>query len=119
MATRHTLDINAPVEAAFDAVEDPEKIKLWAEGVEEIIYPYGLDEQNRVGTRFTQRIREGGRVEEYEGVVTAYDRPRHQNSVEEEEEQGDEQGVEADKGEAGARGHRIRIHGQKAALWAV
>ena len=77
MATRHTLDINAPIEAAFDAVEDPEKIKLWAEGVEEITYPYGLDEQNRVGTRFTQRIREGGRVEEYEGVVTAYDRPRH------------------------------------------
>ena len=77
MATRYTLDLDVPIETAFDVVEDPEKIKLWAEGVEEIIYPDGRDEQNPVGTRFKQRIREGGRVEEYEGVVTAYDRPRH------------------------------------------
>lgn len=77
MATRYMLDINVPVEAAFDYVDDPNKMKLWVDGVEETVYPDGLDLANPVGTRFKQQIREGGRLEEYDGKVTAYHKPDH------------------------------------------
>ena len=47
------------------------------DGLEETSYPDGLDRTRPVGTRFVQRIREGGRVSEYQGIVTAYDPQRH------------------------------------------
>jgi uncharacterized protein YndB with AHSA1/START domain len=77
MATQYTLDLNVPIETAFEYVDDPNKMKLWLDGVEETIYLDERDEKNPVGTRFKQRIREGGRVEEYDGQVTAYDKPNH------------------------------------------
>jgi hypothetical protein len=58
-------------------VDDDQKTKLWMDGLEETIYPDGLDRENPVGARFRQRIKEGGRVAEYDGQVTAYDKPRH------------------------------------------
>lgn len=72
-----SIEINAPIEQAFDCVDDNEKLKQWAEGVEEIIPLDPWDPANPVGSRFKQRIREGGRVNEYEGEVTAYDKPHH------------------------------------------
>jgi carbon monoxide dehydrogenase subunit G len=74
----YTLDINAPIEKAFDAVSDPNKLKIWMEGLEETIYASPLDSNaNPVGMKFKQHIREGGRVAEYDGEVTAYDKPHH------------------------------------------
>ncbi len=75
MKITHTLTINAPIDRAFDVVDDPEKFKQWAEGVEETIPGDPWDSDNPVGSRFTQRIREGGRVGEYEGEILAYDKP--------------------------------------------
>jgi carbon monoxide dehydrogenase subunit G len=72
-----TLDINAPPERVFDLIHDPEKHKLWLQGVEETRYLEPSDPVNRVGTKFKQRIRECGRVKEYDGEVTAFDPPRH------------------------------------------
>jgi carbon monoxide dehydrogenase subunit G len=74
----YTLEMNAPIEKAFEAVSDPAKQKIWMEGLEETIYPSPLDSDgNPVGTKFKQRIREGRSVNEYDGEVTAYDKPNH------------------------------------------
>jgi uncharacterized protein YndB with AHSA1/START domain len=74
---RHSLDIDAPIEKVFALVDDPERIKLWMKGLEETVYPTPPNRENPVGTRFKQRIREGRRVAEYDGEVTAYDKPTH------------------------------------------
>ena len=73
----YTLDIHAPADKVFDLIHDPEKHKLWLQGVEETRYVGDYDAANPVGTKFKQRIREGGRVKEYDGEVTAFARPKH------------------------------------------
>jgi len=77
MRYTYTLDINAPVERVFDLLDDPEKLKLWLHGVEETRYVGERDPANPVGAKFKQTIREGGRAQEYDGEVTAYDKPKH------------------------------------------
>lgn len=77
MAFTYALHVNAPIERVFGMVDDPEKLKLWMEGLEETIYTTEFDPQNPVGAKFKQKIREGGHVQEYDGEVTAYDKPKH------------------------------------------
>lgn len=77
MRITRTVHINAPLEQAFAVVDDDQKVMQWAEGVESITYLGDVDRSNPVGARFTQKIREGGRVAEYQGEVVAYDRPHH------------------------------------------
>lgn len=72
-----TLDVNAPADKVFDLIHDPEKHKLWLQGVEETRYLGAYDPEYPVGTKFKQKIREGGRVKEYDGEVTAFARPTH------------------------------------------
>jgi carbon monoxide dehydrogenase subunit G len=69
--------IAAPVARVWDLIDNHENLKLWMDGLEDTTYPDGLDRTRPVGTRFVQRIREGGRVAEYQGVVTAYERLQH------------------------------------------
>jgi uncharacterized protein YndB with AHSA1/START domain len=71
-----TQAIAAPPEKVFHLVDDPEQLKRWLEGVEETTYLAPRNDENPVGTRFKQKIREGGRIQEYDGEVIAYDRPR-------------------------------------------
>lgn len=75
MQTTYQLDIEAPIGTVFEQIDDDEKLKLWMEGLEETSYPSGRDVQNPLGTKFVQKIREGGRVGEYEGEVIAYEKP--------------------------------------------
>jgi carbon monoxide dehydrogenase subunit G len=77
MLCTYTQEIHAPVEKVFDLIHDPEKHKLWLQGVEETRYVGDYDPENPVGAKFKQRIREGGRVKEYDGEVTAFTRPSH------------------------------------------
>ncbi len=77
MKCTFSQEISAPVEKVFDLIHDPEKHKLWLEGVEETRYVGDYDPANPVGTRFKQRIREGRSVKEYDGEVTGFDRPTH------------------------------------------
>lgn len=77
MVVRHRLEIDAPVERVFALVEDPEQMKLWMRGLEETVYPTKRSRPDQVGARFTQRIRQGRRIAEFDGEVTAYDRPHH------------------------------------------
>jgi carbon monoxide dehydrogenase subunit G len=72
-----TLDINAPAARVFDLIHDPEKHKLWLQGVEETRYVGDYDPANPVGAKFKQKIREGRRVKKYDGEVKAFARPKH------------------------------------------
>lgn len=72
-----SMVVAAPVERVWALIDDPENLKRWMDGLEGTTYPDGLDRSRPVGTRFVQRIREGGRVSEYQGIVTAYDHLRH------------------------------------------
>jgi uncharacterized protein YndB with AHSA1/START domain len=77
MSYTFSMHVNAPPDKVFGIIDDPEQLKRWCEGVEETIYVTPKDPVNPVGTKFKQKIREGGQVQEYDGEVTAYDRPRH------------------------------------------
>ena len=77
MNERYQLEIAAPIATVWSLVDDDHNLKKWMDGLEETSYPDGLDRSRVVGTRFVQRIREGGRVQSYEGRVTAYDPPTH------------------------------------------
>jgi len=77
MAATYSMDVNAPIDKLFDCVEDTEKMKLWMDGLEETTYVSPRDPANPVGTKFKQKIREGGRVQEYDGEVLAYEKPKH------------------------------------------
>jgi uncharacterized protein YndB with AHSA1/START domain len=72
-----TIEIEAPITKVFDFINDANKHKLWLDGLEETIREPGYDPKNPLGSRFQQKIREGKKVEVYDGEVTAYDRPRH------------------------------------------
>jgi uncharacterized protein YndB with AHSA1/START domain len=77
VAVSHTLDLKAPIEKVFDLIDDKEKLKLWMDGLEDTVYTSDRDPANPVGTRFRQKIKEGGRVQEYDGEVLAYEKPKH------------------------------------------
>ena len=70
------IQIDASPEAVFDLIADNTRRGEWAEGMETFDYTSDFDPNDAVGTTFTQRIREGGRVTEYHGEITAYDPPK-------------------------------------------
>ena len=72
-----TVDIDAPMTTVFDYINDASKHKLWLEGLEETIREPGYDPKNPLGSKFQQKIRDGKKVEVYDGEVTAFDRPKH------------------------------------------
>ena len=74
MRQERTVEISAPVERVFDLIDDPEKAKLWMDGLQETVITESPP--NRVGTKFRQKIKEGGRTVEYSGEVTAYEPQR-------------------------------------------
>ena len=73
MAVAETILIAATPECVWALIDDPELLPLWMPDVIETIYPDGRPSASLVGTRFAQRVRERGRVTEYQGVVTGYD----------------------------------------------
>ena len=77
MNCTYTLHINAPIAKVFSLVDEEKNLKKWLDGLEETIFPEGYDKAKAVGTKFKQRIKEGGRVNEYDGEVIAYEKPSH------------------------------------------
>jgi uncharacterized protein YndB with AHSA1/START domain len=77
MAMTYSIEMKAPIDKVFDCVDDREKLKLWMDGLAETTYVTERDPANPVGTKFRQKIREGGRVQEYDGEVIAYEKPKH------------------------------------------
>ena len=67
------IHIDASPEAVFELLADTDRRGEWQEGVETFDYAAGFDPNDAVGAAFTQRIREGWRVTEYQGEITTYD----------------------------------------------
>ncbi|MEO4054831.1 SRPBCC family protein [Solibacillus sp. CAU 1738] len=67
-------EIKAPIEVVFSYLEDNEKQKEWMTGIEETEYLTKFDISNPVGVKFKQRLREGNRIQEYEGQVTEFNK---------------------------------------------
>jgi uncharacterized protein YndB with AHSA1/START domain len=65
-------EIQAPAEAVFSYLDDNDKQKEWMTGLEGTEYLTEYNASNPVGVKFKQRLREGNRVQEYEGQVTEY-----------------------------------------------
>ncbi len=77
MEYTYQIHIAAPIDTVFALLDDDAQLARWMDGLEETTYPDGKHDASRVGTRFRQRIREGGRVATYDGEVTAYRKPHH------------------------------------------
>jgi uncharacterized protein YndB with AHSA1/START domain len=72
-----TQEIEVPIETVFDLISDERNLKLWTDGLEETVYTSDVDRESPLGATFIRRIREGGRLSEYRGEVTAHDPPAH------------------------------------------
>ena len=72
-----TIEIEAPIAKVFDFINDDTKHKLWLHGLVETIREPGYDRKNPLGSKFRQKIRQGNKIEVYDGEVTAYERPKH------------------------------------------
>lgn len=68
------MEIQAPIEVVFSYLEDNDKQKEWMTGLEGTEYLTEFDSSNPVGVKFKQRLREGNRIQEYEGQVTEYNK---------------------------------------------
>lgn len=75
MRSSYSIDINAPQDVAFECVDNDDEVKKWVDGLMETSYPNGKNPDTPVGTKFKQKIKEGGRVKEYTGEVIKYDKP--------------------------------------------
>ncbi|MFJ5770110.1 SRPBCC family protein [Psychrobacillus sp. NPDC093180] len=67
-------EIQASKEVVFSYLEDNEKQKEWMTGLEGTEYLTEFDSNNPVGIKFKQRLREGNRIQEYEGQVTEFNK---------------------------------------------
>lgn len=74
MTEQFSATIRAPIERVWHLIDDPAQLNRWMEG---LVESRDLDggAPRRVGSRFVQRIREGGRETEYQGEITDYEPP--------------------------------------------
>lgn len=74
MRLKHVVEIEGRPQDVWPYLEEPEKMKSWLLELVDIL-PDGPETQG-VGTRFKMRLRELGKVAEYQGEVRKYDPPR-------------------------------------------
>lgn len=68
--------INAPIEKVFEVVDSDNHIKNWMEGFIENVYEKDFDTNHPVGGKFKQKLKEGGKIQEYDGQIISYNRPK-------------------------------------------
>ena len=69
--------IDAPRNKVFTLITEPDNLKIWMTGVVETVFHAMPDNGSQVGRKFTQKIKEGGKISEYQGEVLAYDPGMH------------------------------------------
>jgi hypothetical protein len=75
MRIERVVKINCTPEHLWPFLDEPDKQKLWMKG---LLENRRIDPgPPRAGSKFKMKIKEGGKVGDYDGEVTAYDRPRH------------------------------------------
>ncbi|MFI4859134.1 MAG: SRPBCC family protein [Phycisphaerales bacterium JB063] len=67
--------IHAPIQTVWAHIEDPELQKQWMHGL--ISNELVGGERGTVGAEFKMLIKEGGKTQSYDGVLTACDAPHH------------------------------------------
>lgn len=72
MQYSYNQQIDAPIEKVFDFIYDEEKIKQWIPELISIEYDSTFNPEQPVGTVFVQRLKEGGRIQKYNGEVMAF-----------------------------------------------
>ena len=76
MRQTRRLRIDAPVERVWELIDDDAKVSTWMPNIVATRYPGGKPKDNPVGARFIQEMRQGDRIDSYEGEVTEYERGR-------------------------------------------
>lgn len=76
MTIAFQVDIEAPLEQVWAFLDDEARLPLWMPEIVETVYPRGIDRASPIGTRFRQKLKEGGRIKDYDGEVIAYQAPR-------------------------------------------
>ncbi|PGS48383.1 SRPBCC family protein [Bacillus sp. AFS041924] len=74
--TNYSLVISAPIEAVFEVVDSDKHIKKWMDGFIENTYDENFNRENPVGHKFKQKLKEGGKIQEYEGEIISYVPPK-------------------------------------------
>ncbi len=75
MIKNYSIQINAPIDKAFAAVDEESKIQKWMNGKLETQYISLKDKENPVGTKFHQEIAGIGNLGK-ESEIIAYEKPR-------------------------------------------
>lgn len=75
MRIEFTREFACTPERLFSFLEEPEKQKQWMKGLLET-QAVGDENPGVVGSKFRMKIKEGGKVADYDGVITAYDKPK-------------------------------------------
>ena len=75
MAITYTTEFECPPAHLWTFLHEPEKQKLWMKGLVE--NNSTSEGPTKVGSTFHMKIKEGGKVADYNGEVTGYDPPRH------------------------------------------
>ena len=69
-----TEHFRCPIDTLFSYIAEPEKQKLWMKGL--LLNESTSPGKEGVGSTFRMVIQEGRKAAEYQGEVTAYERPR-------------------------------------------
>jgi carbon monoxide dehydrogenase subunit G len=75
MKMEHTMEVRCSPEHLWPFLEEPEKQKLWMKGL--LANERTGEGPRGAGSTFRMKIKEGRKVAEYHGEVTAHDPPRH------------------------------------------
>jgi uncharacterized protein YndB with AHSA1/START domain len=75
MEVTYQDDFACPPERLWRFIEEPELQKQWMKGLQD--NQQTSAGPNGLGSTFRMKIKEGGKVADYDGKVTAYDPPRH------------------------------------------
>lgn len=73
MQLTETATFACPIDVLFSYVEEPEKQKLWMHGL--LSNEPTSPGKKGLGSTFRMKMQEGKKVGEYDGEVTAHDRP--------------------------------------------
>ena len=77
MKTIESVKISAPINKVFDYISDPEKQKLWMDGLAHTEYASQWNENNPIGSQFKQHLIKGHKKTTYEfqGEILDYKKP--------------------------------------------
>ena len=77
MKTQESVKINAPINKVFEYITEPDKQKLWVDGLVHTEYYSKNGENNPIGSQFKQRLIKGHKKTTYEfqGEILDYNKP--------------------------------------------